>query len=246
MGESQSMTCGPVVNPTGLPSWNNEYLAGSTIEVNSVVEDRPHDRSHAQRGSDSKNARMLWIDGVGGFLIVAGDEWLIGGPGAGSSVEINVQGDLSRRAAAVRRQGSDYVLQPLAPTRLQGEPLDRPTLLRTGDRFQLGSVVQFEFQKTHPLSSSARLNLVSRHRTQPRADGVILLADTCVIGPSQGAHIQCSHWTSDVILFVSGDDWRIRSEEPLVVDGTQIGQTAVLSPDCRIVGETLAMSMERL
>lgn len=203
------------------------------------------DRQHESSNLDRDNSRMLWIDGVGGFFVAAGDEWLIGGPGSGSSVDINVQGDLSRRAAAIRRQGSDYVLQPLATTRLQSETLDRPALMRSGDLFQLGTSVQFRFTKSHPLSSSARLDLVSRHRTQPRCDGVVLLADTCVIGPSKGAHIHCSHWTSDAILFVSEGVWRIRSDESISVDGVVAGSTATLRPNCRIEGEVLAMSMEQ-
>ena len=201
---------------------------------------------------------MLWIDGVGGFLVVAGDEWLIGGPGAGRSVEINVHGDLSRRAAAIRRQGGDYILQPLGQTRMTDEVpaasdipapltnalLDRPNLLRDGTTFQLGDSVQFRFRQPHRLSSSARLDLISRHRTQPRTDGVILLADTCVIGRSQDAHIVCSAWSSDVVLFAIGDDWHLRSDEALTVDGNVVGRRAKLPPTCRIEGESLAMSLE--
>ncbi|MEZ6091868.1 MAG: FHA domain-containing protein [Pirellulaceae bacterium] len=189
---------------------------------------------------------MLWIDGVGGFLVVAGNEWLIGGPSAGSSVEINVHGDLSRRAAAIRRQGSDYVLQPLAPTWMSDQPLDRPSLLRDGATFQLGNAVRFRFGQTHRLSSSARLDLVSRHRTQPRADAVILLADTCVLGPSKDAHIVCPRWESDVILFASGGDWHLRSDEALIVDGKAAGQRTKLPEACRIEGESFAMSLERI
>ena len=34
-----------------------------------------------------------------------------------------------------------------------------------------------------PLSGTARLDFVSRHRTQPSADAVLLMADSCVLGP---------------------------------------------------------------
>lgn len=207
--------------------------------MTSVAEDR-----HTESGSAKANSRMLWIDGVGGYIVAAGDEWLIGGPGAGDSVEIHIQGDLSRRAAAIRRQDGDYVLQPLATTSLNGQTLERPSLLRDGDQFQLGGSVQMIFRKSHPLSASARLDLVSRHRTEPRADGIILLADTCVIGPGRGAHISCPKWESDTILFLGGGVWQIRSDEQLMVDGVDAGQRTEVRAPCRIEGETLAMSME--
>ena len=189
-------------------------------------------------------ARMLWIDGVGGFLVVPGEEWLIGGPGSGDSVEININGDLSRRAAAIRRQGSDYILQPLSETRLGGDRLDRPSPLRDKDIFGLGGSVEMVFRKTHPLSASAMLRMATRHRTEPRCDGIVLLADTCVIGPGKGAHISCPDWSSDVILYTTRGVWQIRSDEQMSIDGQSVGQRAPLPQTCTIEGESIRMSLE--
>ena len=43
----------------------------------------------------------------------------------------------------------------------------------------------------HVLSASARLEMVSRHRTQPHVDGILLMAESCVLGPKWQNHVVC-------------------------------------------------------
>ena len=89
--------------------------------------------------SPGKSRRILWIDGVGGFLLLDVDEAIIGQAISGNTADICVVGDLSRQAGAIRRTEGDYLLQPLQPTCVDGRVVDRPQLLSDGSLIQFVS-----------------------------------------------------------------------------------------------------------
>lgn len=187
---------------------------------------------------------ILWIDGVGGFLLLDRDELLIGQAIAGGHQDISVVGDLSRQAAVIQRVQSDYLIQPLQETSVDGRLIAGPHLLATGQTLAWGPRVRMKFTKPHPLSSSARLDLVSQHRFQPRVDGVILLADSCILGPSSTCHVHCPQWSQDLLMFRSSGQWYFRALDELEVNGLpQTGQIA-LSSGLRVRGSDFSFSVE--
>ncbi|MCA9134802.1 MAG: FHA domain-containing protein [Planctomycetales bacterium] len=188
--------------------------------------------------------RIVWIDGVGGYLLLDRAEVLLGQAIPGSGVDIGIVGDLSRLAAAVRRAGGDFVLQPLQVAHVNEQPVQRPQLLRDGDRLQFGTRVQLEFRQPHPLSATGRLELLSLHRFQPRVDAVLLLADSCVLGPQSSSHIQCPRWTSEILLFRQADGWHIRLPGEVEVDGQPQRGTVYLRPGMRISGQDFSLGIE--
>jgi hypothetical protein len=182
----------------------------------------------------------MWVDGVGGFLLLPGDDWTIGGPSGSDEAEICIQGDLTRREACIRRHGNDYVLQPLGTVFLGGRRMNRPTTLRDADQITLGKAgqqglaggtgrgVQIEFTKPHPLSSSAKLILDGRHRSRPRSDAIILLADTCILGPTRASHVSTPLAESEVALLYRDGKWICRGAGETLVDGqSHSGRVAV-------------------
>lgn len=206
---------------------------------------------------------LLWVDGVGGYLLLPGDDWTIGGPTGSDDAEICVQGDLSRREACIRRQQGDYILQPLGTVLLGGRRMQRPAMLRDGDRLTLGPRaaevgaggaeqppqsrgVRFEFAKPHPLSASARLRLDSRHKTLPRSDAVILLADTCVLGPTRASHILTPLAEQEVILVRSGTRWFCRGGEETYVAGELQSGRVEVPVGARLETAGLSFSLERV
>ena len=82
-----------------------------------------------------------------------------------------------------------------------GRPVDATELLGDGSRIEIGPGVKLQMRRAHPLSLTARLDFLSRHRTQPPADAVLLLADSCVLGPKPHSHVVCRDWSREVILF---------------------------------------------
>ena len=210
---------------------------------------------------------LLWVDGVGGYLLVPGDDWTIGGPSGADEAEICVQGDLSRREACIRRQGSDYVLQPLGTVLLGGRRMNRPAMLRDGDMVVLGSGaaqsgaaqcvprphdlpltrgVRMEFSRPHPLSASAKLRIDTRHKTRPRSDAVILLADTCILGPTRGSHILAADATGEVVLLFRQGSWFCRSEGETIVDGKASQGRVEVPIGSRVETSGLSLTLEAI
>ncbi len=72
-------------------------------------------------------------------------ELVLGQAFADGHADVGITGDLSRRAAIIRRMGSDYLIQPLQTTRLNGVAIDRAQLLRDGAVIELGSSVKLRF-----------------------------------------------------------------------------------------------------
>lgn len=187
---------------------------------------------------------ILWIDGIGGYLLWDKPELVLGQAFAESRADVGIVGDLSRQAAAIRRLGADYLLQPLQATRLAGQAIDRPQLLRDGAIIELGNSVKLRFRRPNSLSGTARLELASIHRWQPSVDAVLLLADCCIMGPRAGSHILCSEWPSESLLVPKSGQWQMRTgEEVLVNDQKLRGQFAV-SPGTRVRGEHFSLSFE--
>ncbi len=188
--------------------------------------------------------RVMWIDGVGGFLLVDREELVIGQAISGSSVDVSIVGDLSRQAAAVRRSDGDYLLQPLQPTKLDGRPIDRPQLLQSGNVIQFGDRVKVQFSKPSPLSATGRLDLASLNRFKPNVDGVLLLADSCILGPNPGSHVVCPSWSSELLLFRHASGWYFRSLEEVQVDGNAVKGQIPMVAGMRIDGDDFSLSIE--
>ncbi|MFK7737057.1 MAG: FHA domain-containing protein [Pirellulaceae bacterium] len=191
-----------------------------------------------------KQQRVLWIDGVGGYLLLEQEEVSIGQAVAGSDSDVRIVGDLSRQAAAIRRAGEDYLLQPLQPTQVNGVLVERPQLLSNQDVVTFGERVQMRFSLPNPLSATARLEMASVHRFKPSVDGVLLLSDSCVIGPSNGSHVSCPSWKDELLMFRHGEDWYFRTLAVVEVNGKeQRGQIRV-EPGMRVQGADFSLSLE--
>lgn len=187
---------------------------------------------------------LLWVDAVGGYLVCLADEIWIGQSAAGNGIAVPIQAELSRRHAKLRRSGDGYVLEAEHPVSIDGQPLQGKRLLADGDEFELGRGVKLRFRQPHPLSATARVEMISRHRTIPGCDGILLMAESCVLGPKWQNHVICREWPHDVVLYRQGDELFCRSMEQIAVDGVVLEGRGKLSPNSRVEGETLSFSLE--
>lgn len=189
---------------------------------------------------------VLWIDAVGGYLVCTGSKVAIGQALPGNPVEIAIQGDVSRRHAVVSRHGEGYVLEPTQTVSIGGHRVTAPINLSDGDVIELGGSVRMRFRKPHVLSGSACLQFLSRHRTQPLVDGVLLMAESCVLGPTPTNHVVCRHWEHDLVLFRRDDQLHCRSPKSLEINGQRGVGVIPLNGNTRIVGEDFSLSVEHL
>ncbi len=219
--------------------------------------------THAMHGDPSDGAKrvetvasskhaIMWIDGIGGYLLWDKPELVLGQAFADSHADVGITGDLSRRAAVIRRMGSDYLLQPLQPTRINGQAIDRPQLLRDGALIELGNSVKLQFRKPNALSGTARLEMVSIHRWKPNVDAILLLADCCMIGPRAGSHVPCCDWRNEVLLVQKAggsapapyNNWQLRIAEEVQVNGQQKRGQFAIGPETHVRGEDFSLSFE--
>lgn len=190
---------------------------------------------------------VVWIDGVGCFWISRAERVTIGGPGSLSSkpphpreiADIAILSDLKRQHATIVRTGEGYLLDAHGPARVAGREVhDRATL---GDEtlIELGHSVCWRFRQPSALSLSARLDFVSDHRPAQTVDGLVLLADTCLFGPSDENHIVCSEWPGEILLVRQQDELWCRSRLDLNVNGQPLGSGQRLQSGDIVTGEDL-------
>ena len=198
---------------------------------------------------------------MGGYLVCLGNEVILGQAHPGNPIDLPIQADISRRQAKIRRAGEGYVLEPLGSEKspgagsagtghsrvsVEGQVITAPTLLSDGDELELGAGVKLRFRKPHALSASARLEMISGHRTHPFADGVILMAESCVLGPRWQNHIVCREWNDDLVLYRQEEELYCRAVQPLEIDGQSHAGRGRIAFNSRIVGSDFSLSLEQI
>jgi FHA domain len=195
-------------------------------------------------GNTRPRRALLWVDAVGGFLVCLDDCVVLGQPSGGDTIAIPILADLSRRHAAIRRDGGAYVLEPIHDVSVDGRPITTAIVLGDNHLIQLGDNVRLRFTKPHALSATAKLVLESHHKSQPSADAVLLMADSCVLGPNRHCHVRCPEWHHDVVLYRQNDGVYCRSDRPLVIDGTEASGASEIQSGQRIEGEEFSFTWE--
>ena len=208
----------------------------------------------ANRLPTQEAVSVLWIDGVGCFWLSRNDRLTIGGPGipsakpddANAAADLAILSDLKRQHATILRTGEGYLLDAYGPVRVAGrEVLDR-VALSDGETIELGRGVRLKFRQPSALSLSARLDFLSDHRPTRTVDAVVLLSDTCLLGPGDDNHIVCPDWSGSVVLVRQGDELWCRSRQALTVNGHRLGSGRRLKSGDIVSGEELQFRIEHL
>jgi hypothetical protein len=198
--------------------------------------------------SDSPGPRgrfLLWADAVGGFLVCLDEQVILGRAGPDGHADVPLLGDVSRTHATVVRDGDGYVIRAQEPTFLNGRKVETAAL-RDGDVIRLGSSVELEFHQPSPVSSTARLEIVSRHRLPLAVDGVVLMAETCILGPNRQAHIYAPNLGEPVVIYRQGNGLCCRAPGEFEVDGRTCSARAPLTLQSSVLGEGFSFSLEPL
>lgn len=189
---------------------------------------------------------FLWVDAVGGYLVCLGEEIVLGQPGPGNQAGIPILGDLSQQHARIRRDGEGYLIEALHDISVDNRHVPCLASLTDGNVIQLGPSVRLRFRRPHALSATARLEFLSRHRTEPSVDAVLLMADTCVLGPKPHSHVVCRDWPDEVVLYRHGEQLYCCTAAAVEIDGIRSHDRTRLTQNSRIVGDNFALSLESL
>jgi tetratricopeptide (TPR) repeat protein len=186
---------------------------------------------------------LLWIDGVGGYLVCLGSRVHFGQAVPGSSVDVPLVADVSRLHAALSRDGEGYVLEAVRALQVNGKPVTR-ALLYPGDRVTLGASCQFQFRQPVAASATARLDLVSGHRLPLGVDGVLVMAETLVLGSGEQVHVPIPDLKNPVVFFRHKDGLGLRHDGGLTVNGQKVPERTMLGPRALVEGEDFAFTVE--
>ena len=171
----------------------------------------------------------LWVDGCGGFLLLGGDRWTVGGVSEKSEADICVRADWPRRAGAIIRQESDYFWRPT-----KNEPAK---LITDGQSVPIQGTATMILSQPSPLCSSATLLLKAPHRFGDHVDAVVLVSDTLLIGSASDCHIRTPQDIERIVMTRRDGRWMTRSG--------LTGDFVELSPQSRQTLSSLTMTLEQ-
>ncbi|MAX35728.1 MAG: hypothetical protein CME33_04065 [Gimesia sp.] len=195
---------------------------------------------------------LLWIDGVGTYLVYLPETLRIGGPGetgvtsglASDWADLSLLANLSRHHASIIRSGENYFLEAQAPVFCNQRAVNDRVLLTDQAALRLNTDTVLTFRQPTALSASACLEFTSHHQPQQRLDGVVLMAETCLLGASSENHIVCPHWPGTVILYRQGNQVLCRSRLNIDVNQVAVSEGAVLTPGSLVTGPELRFRWE--
>lgn len=199
---------------------------------------------------DPPSRRMLlWIDGIGHYLLCLEPQLWMGRYVPLSGIQIPILADIHRRHLRWIRTASEGVrLQAFAPTTVTTHS-PSPTgpgveIAGAGRRFssgkscflgpasraivQLGGAVRWEYRRARPDSTTAVIVPVSNHRTVPAATAVIWCGDRVVLGSGEDADILLEQSVERIELQFCDGLIRCCANVPIQQ------QTALAGPDFRV------------
>jgi hypothetical protein len=186
---------------------------------------------------------VLWIDGVGGYLVCLGQRVGFGQATASGPVDVPLFADVSRLHAELTRDGEGYVLESGREVAVNGRAATR-AVLADGDRVTLGSTCQFVFRLPVAISPSARLELVSGHRLPLAVDGILLMAENLILGPEAAAHVPMPDAAGNVVLYRTRDGLGIRCPGAFQIDGRPHKDRGGLPIPCCVTADSFSFTAE--
>ncbi len=190
---------------------------------------------------------LMWIDAVGGYLVCLNNQLTIGQARPGLNIDIPLAADITSKHARLKRQGKegDYIIEPLSEVMVQNKRIQSPTLLHDGDLICLGTA-QLQFTKPHPLSASARLDLIGGSRTNPYADAILLMSDTLIIGNNLANHVVYHGEDHQIVLYQQDGKLHYRSDQQVNLDGVTNQTAGELFYGSQVKGERISFSLEQV
>jgi len=188
---------------------------------------------------------LLWIDGVGSYLVCLSPRVSFGQATAEAYVDIPIYADISRLHGYLTRDAEGYLLEAVRKVTLNAQPVDK-ALLKDGDRLTVGNSCQLHFKQPVAISQTARLEVASGHRLPLSVDGVLLMADTCVLGPAGQSHITVPELPRPVVIFRTPTGLAVRAAAEFTVDGERCQNRATLGQHSTVAGDDFRFTLEPL
>jgi hypothetical protein len=194
--------------------------------------------------ADTPRRLLCWIDGVGGYLLCLAPRVSLGRATGDATVDIPLFADVSRLHAYLSRDSEGgYVLEAVRPVKVNGKPVER-VLLKDGDELTLGTACVLRFRQPLAVSGTARLDLVSRHRLPLSIDGVLLMADACLLGDNTNTHVTVPGLNRPLALVRAHEALAVQCAGQFQVDGKDCKGRAPLKPKSTVQADEFRLKLE--
>ncbi|NND95962.1 MAG: hypothetical protein HKN47_01380 [Pirellulaceae bacterium] len=171
------------------------------------------------------------MDGCGGFLLLPGKRWTVGGFDPTTPADLCVRADWPRRAGVIEREKTDYFWQP-AGTDAARQLITPPQSL------PISGSANMTLNCPSPLSNSATISLRGPHRFIGHVDGAVLVNETMLIGPTSDCHIRTMEYPDRAILVCRDGVWQAKVDSEKAFVTLPLGE--------RITLQSLAMTLEEV
>lgn len=153
---------------------------------------------------------VLWIDSVGGFRLLEGERFTIGGLGGEDPADLAVRSAWRRRVATLQRVEDEYWLDHEdSGVHARAVPWGEPISLSHREP-ATHAEPQLRLHKPSPLSRTAVVTLDPPHRFVSPVDAVLLVDATVLIGQARHHHIRTPQYCGESLVLSKRDDqWRI-------------------------------------
>lgn len=186
---------------------------------------------------------VLWVDGIGTFVVIAAPRAVVGRYDASARPDIPLPGRLSGRAGEILRVDDRYVLRARDAAEVNGKSCAEK-VLAPGDRIAFGASPAFSFYLPCPLSATALLRLDPPSMLPGKASDILLLDRFLVLGRKGLAHIKAPGGPLELLVFLrDGVPWA-RTAGTLLIDGAPSGTGECALPlGVRIAAEDLSFTV---
>ncbi|HQR07213.1 MAG TPA: FHA domain-containing protein, partial [Gemmatales bacterium] len=211
---------------------------------NNLIEQAKPVPVEAPKEEETPRRLLCWIDGVGGYLLCLSPRVSLGRATGDATVDIPLFADVSRLHAYLSRDSEGgYVLEAVRTVQLNGKNVEK-AVLKDGDELSLGSACKLRFRQPLAVSGTARLELVSRHRLPLSIDGVLLMADACLMGDNTGTHVTVPGLTRPLALVRAGEGLAVQCAGPFEIDGKPCKGRAPLTMKSTVTADEMRLKLE--
>ena len=173
---------------------------------------------------------LLWIDGVGTFLILANERISIGRAGSSTRPDLGLsRSDVAgHHADLVRTDGDYFIVAAQGAVAVNGSPTPRK-LLQDGDSVLLGGRSTFTFRLPTNLSTTAVVTLRGNQRLNDDVGRILLFDGHFLLGSQDNCHVQAPGTREPVVVRRTNDGLVCRASQPIVIGGKLAGEDATIS-----------------
>jgi len=196
-------------------------------------------------GTGASERFYLWVDGVGAYQLFTGNRVTVGGPTRDrDTADLVLLANLSRKHATFVRSGEAYVLEAHGACKVADRAVEERTHLNNNYRLELAAGVRLRFRLPSVLSATAVIDFLSDHRPNRSIDGVILMEQTCLLGPARDNHVVCPDWNETVLLYRKADGFWCKSQSQIAIDGQWTEGGGLVKPGSCVSGNDFRFRLE--